>query len=48
MNEPVIKIIEEVCEEMCNDFCKYSTSEATPTEDGTCGHFDDCPLNKLQ
>lgn len=44
----VTQVIESVCEEMCNDFCKYSMKGAEPTDDGTCGHFEDCPLNKLQ
>jgi hypothetical protein len=42
----ITKIIKEVQEEMCNDFCKYS-DENEVNDDGTCGHFDDCPLNRL-
>lgn len=47
-NKTVAQVIESVCEEMCNDFCKYSMKGAEPTDDGTCGHFEDCPLNRLQ
>jgi hypothetical protein len=44
----VKETIEEVCEQICNDYCKYSvTSDASDASDGTCGHYDDCPLNKL-
>jgi hypothetical protein len=41
----VQEIIDEVREEMCDDYCKYSAE--TDTDDGTCGHYDDCPLHKL-
>jgi hypothetical protein len=41
----VMEIIEEVCEKMCNNYCKYSAE--ADMDDGTCGHYEDCPLNKL-
>jgi len=45
----MVQVIEEVCEQMCNDFCRFSYSAAGyVSDDGSCGHFDDCPLNKLQ
>lgn len=46
----VIFIISKVCEEICNDYCKYSDTkyDGKIDQDGTCGHYEDCPLNKLQ
>jgi hypothetical protein len=41
------EIIDEVCEQICNNYCKY-TEDAHQTEDETCGHYEDCPLNKLR
>lgn len=41
----ITKIIDEVCEEICDNFCKYSDGI---NDDCECGHFDDCPLNKLR
>ena len=46
--QKITDVIEEVCEEICNDYCRYSYhASGEIREDGTCGHYDDCPLNKL-
>ena len=39
----------EVCEEICNNYCKYSNNKCGGhiNSDGTCGHYEDCPLNRL-
>ena len=47
-NESVVSVISKVCEEICNDYCKYGDKQYEADPDGTCGHYDDCPLNKLQ
>jgi len=49
-HKTVATIIREVCEEICDNYCKYSASKY---DDGinsgdTCGHYEDCPLNRLQ
>lgn len=40
----ITQVIQEVCEEICDKFCKYRDEQ---NEDCECGHYDDCPLNRL-
>lgn len=49
-NKSVTSIILEVCEDICSNYCKYSDSKYGNgiNPDGTCGHYEDCPLNKLR
>ncbi len=49
-NKSATSVILEVCEEIFNNYCKYSDKACSNeiNTDGTCGHYEDCPLNKLQ
>ena len=46
--KPIVQVVEDVCEEICDKFCKFGQSNAKLCDDGTCGHFEDCPLNRLR
>lgn len=40
------RIIEDVREDMRNEYCRYGDASKQDDE-CDCGHFDDCPLNRL-